>query len=177
MPHHLRNLGLGGSPSRPGSRRSSVPEHLHPARRTATPSWQIATTPSRTSIAGSAISRTQRRGNPLEHSAEPRPRTGRQICGGAPTEPHQWRRRPPQTKATPAPPLPPQRRQLAHHHAHLGYVHTGIRGSPVLPSPRRPPDGEESHGSQAASWRTRFHPKKHCRWGKGQRSKLSLFVF
>jgi hypothetical protein len=101
---------------------------------------------------------------------EPRTRTERQIHGGAPTESHQRRRRPPPTKATPAPPLPPQRHRLAHHHAHLGYVHTGIRGSPVLLPPRRPLEGEESHGSPAASWRTRFRPKNrpfHCRWGKG----------
>ena len=93
----------------------------------------------------------RRRGSPLESSDEPRTRTERQIRGEAPPEPHHRRRSPPPPKATPAPPLPPQRCRLAHHHAHLGYVHTGIRGFPVLPPPKRPPEGEGSDESPAAS--------------------------
>ena len=77
--------------------------------------------------------------------------TGQQIRGGAPPEPHRRRSRPPPPKGTPTPPLPPQRRRQPHHHAHLGYLHTGIRGFPVLPPPKRPPEGEESGESPAAS--------------------------
>ena len=37
-------------------------------------------------------------------------------------------------------------------HAHLDYIQAGIHGFPTLPPPERPPEGEKSGESPAASW-------------------------
>ena len=74
-----------------GSRHSSVPEHLHHAQRTATPPRPSATSPSKTSTAGSTIpwtpakgelSRALRRAADESETADPR----RSSHGAAPTE-------------------------------------------------------------------------------------------
>ncbi|XP_051213457.1 uncharacterized protein [Lolium perenne] len=94
----------------------------------------------------------------LHFSEEQQAWKGRRIRGGAPPEPHRQKRSPPTPKATPATPSSPRRRRLATH-APQDYIHAEIRGFPILPPPERPPEGEESDESPAASWSARGRPK------------------
>ena len=93
-----------------------------------------------------------RHGGHAQHASdETRARQGRQIRRWTPPEHQPQRREPPPANATPATPPPPQRCRLATY-CYLRYVHAEIRRFPILPSPERLPEGEESNGSAAARW-------------------------
>jgi hypothetical protein len=55
-----------------------------------------------------------------------------------------------------------------------------IRRFFVLPPPERPPEDEESGESTAARWSNggvQKSPPFYCRWGKEERSRLSLLHY
>ena len=74
---------------------------------------------------------------------------------------HRHRRgRPPPHNTTPTPPPPPQRRRQEAY-SNLDYIHDEIRGSPTLPPPERPPEGEGSGDPPPASWFDKRVPENH----------------
>ena len=157
--------------------RSSVPKHLHPARRTATPPWPSATASFRSSITRSAISRNPAKGKPSRElrraanedgAADPR----RSSTGAAPSEEKTTATKSHSgtTASTPALPAstPPRTPRLCTHR------------DPWIP---RPPAAEAAAGGRgirriAGGELARAEsPKKspfHCRWGKGGRSNSPL---
>ena len=178
-PHHLQRLGQTHL-QRSGSRRSSVPEHLHPARRKATPPWPDAPATSRSSIADSAISRTPAKGETSRAllgatnkagTADPR----RSSVGAAPSEEETTAAKghSGNTTTSPAPPAstPPHTPRLCTHR------------DPSIP---RPPAAEAAAGGRgiariAGGELVRaVSPKKspfYCRWGKGDEVQALVRLF
>ena len=107
------------------------------------------------------------RGRTRRDSGEQRPRPRRQICSWTPPEHREQRREPPSPEASPATPPSPQRRRQATH-AHLGYVHGGIRRFPNLPPPERPRRRGIERISAGELGLRESRPKiafVYCRWG------------
>ena len=92
------------------------------------------------------------------------------------TERRRRRGSPPPAKATPTAPSPPPRRRLDKKGT-LHYVHVANRGSPVLPPPERPAEGEATADSATARWIPFLRPENRPSVtvdGEGLRSKVRL---
>ena len=89
---------------------------------------------------------TQIHGSASMDKAAARPQTSEETC-------NQRGKAPPQNSDLTAPPAPRRRQQETYSALH--YVHIGIRGSPTLPPPKRPAEGEGTGGTPTARWEER----------------------
>jgi hypothetical protein len=152
-PHRL---GSSAVPERTGSHQSPAPQGLH--RRA--PSSSSRTTPaSSTSSSKGARSVVAQPRNPARGSRLRQLRRTASSTGVADRRRDSRELRHRRGDPPPAKPLRPSHHRLDAAgwvpNAHLHCVHGANRGSPVLPLPERPAEGEAATDSAPARWRTR----------------------
>lgn len=143
-------LGTRAVPERTGSRRSPATEDLH--QRTPSSSIQPSSaTCTKASTPDPPPRGIRRRGNRTRQLRRAMSTEEAEDQQRNSSERRRRRASPPPAKAPPATPSPPPRRRLETKDI-LRYIHVASRGSPVLPPPERPAEGEGPVDSATARW-------------------------